>query len=321
MKRIKITPYGVIFVCHNRTMILGIDEAGRGPWAGPLVVGAVVLPEHCHIEGLTDSKKLTKKRRSALEVEIQSVALAYGLGWVHADELDDIGMSAALRLATRRAVSQIKAPYHEIIIDGTVNFLSDTALAAHVTTLPKADALIPAVSAASILAKVARDRFMAEQDELFPGYDFSRHAGYGTAAHQQAIIDNGVSPLHRLSFKPLHHYNVPMARTPHRGAASETMVADYLREKGHEIVARNWRTRLCEIDIISKKDEVIYFTEVKHRTRANGLDAITAQKRAKMRLGAHLYQTKCELHDASLQLAVAVTTGSPPRLTEYLEIE
>ena len=102
-------------------MILGIDEAGRGPWAGPLVVGAVVLG--CEIEGLNDSKKLSKKRREVLEVEILAGAQAVATGWVSAKELDELGMSEALRLATRRAVEQITVPYHEIIIDGTVNFL------------------------------------------------------------------------------------------------------------------------------------------------------------------------------------------------------
>ena len=164
-------------------MILGIDEAGRGPWAGPLVVGAVVLGV-TQITGLDDSKKLTKKKRESLEKEIIAHASAYGLGWVSAKELDELGMSESLRLATRRAVEKIHVPYHEIIIDGTVNFLADTAKGRYVTTMPKADALIPSVSAASILAKVARDRYMAEQDKIYPGYGFGQNAGYGVAAHR-----------------------------------------------------------------------------------------------------------------------------------------
>ena len=99
-------------------MILGIDEAGRGPWAGPLVVGAVVLPEGEEFVGLTDSKKLTAKKRVALDILIREKALGWGLGWVHAEELDEIGLSAALKLASIRAVESVKAPYHEIVIDG-----------------------------------------------------------------------------------------------------------------------------------------------------------------------------------------------------------
>ena len=142
-------------------MILGIDEVGRGPWAGPLVVGAVILGG-AEIDGLDDSKKLTKKRREALDVEIREKAAAWALGWVSAQELDDIGMSEALRLATRRVVEQIQAQcrqqnlaFSEIIIDGKVNFLRGTALEKFVATIPKADGLIPSVSAASIVAPAA----------------------------------------------------------------------------------------------------------------------------------------------------------------------
>ena len=129
-------------------MILGIDEVGRGPWAGPLVVGAVVLPEGLEIPGLTDSKKLSAKKRQVLDVEIRAKALGWGLGWVQPDELDTVGLSAALRLATIRAVEAVNTPYHEIVIDGTINFLKETSKGRYVTTMPKADFLVPAVSAA-----------------------------------------------------------------------------------------------------------------------------------------------------------------------------
>lgn len=190
---------------YNGIMILGIDEVGRGPWAGPLVIGAVVLGG-IEIEGLTDSKKLTKKRRDELDIIIRRDSAGYGLGWVDANELDEIGLSAALVLATKRAVEQVKAPYHEIIIDGTINFLKETSKGQFVTTLKKADLLIPSVSAASIIAKVARDNYMTEQGELYPEYKFGSHVGYGTAAHRAAIDIHGVTPLHRLSFAPLAKY-------------------------------------------------------------------------------------------------------------------
>jgi ribonuclease HII len=186
-------------------MILGIDEVGRGPWAGPLVVGAVVLGS-VDIDGLTDSKKLSKKRREELDIIIRRDAGGYGLGWVDASEIDHIGLSAALVLATKRAVEQIKVSYHEIIIDGTVNFLKDTSKAQYVTTLKKADLLVPSVSAASIIAKVARDNYMMQQEQIYPEYQFGSHVGYGTAAHRAAIDAYGVTPLHRLSFAPLAKY-------------------------------------------------------------------------------------------------------------------
>jgi ribonuclease HII len=186
-------------------MILGIDEVGRGPWAGPLVIGAVVLGG-ATIEGLTDSKKLTKKKREQLDVEIREKVAGFGLGWVAATEIDEIGLSAALVLATKRAVEQVKAPYHEIIIDGTINFLKGTSKEQYVTTMKKADLLVPSVSAASIIAKVARDNYMTEQDGIYAGYGFASHVGYGTAAHRTAIDRLGVTPLHRLSFAPLVKY-------------------------------------------------------------------------------------------------------------------
>ncbi len=186
-------------------MIVGIDEVGRGPWAGPLVVGAVVLGD-TDIEGLTDSKKLSAKRREQLAKEIYDNAAAVGLGWVHAHELDEIGMKASLVEATKRAVAQITVPYHEIIIDGTVNFLEDTNKGLYVTTMKKADLLVASVSAASIVAKVARDAYMAEQAAVYPKYGFESHVGYGTAKHSAAIDKFGVTPLHRLSFAPLRKY-------------------------------------------------------------------------------------------------------------------
>ena len=329
-------------------MILGIDEVGRGPWAGPLVVGAVILGG-VEIEGLNDSKKLTKKCREDLDEVIREQAAAWALGWVSARELDDVGMSQALRLATRRAVKQIQSQckennlaFDEIIIDGTVNFLADTALEQYVTVMAKADGLIPSVSAASIIAKVARDNFMVEQDVVYPGYGFASNAGYGVAKHRMAIERLGVTPLHRLSFAPLQKYveagSLPFSSRVHSslapppemarersaetsatrehfttsvggdsepaarlsttldiGNAGEQAAADWLVADGHEIIARNWRTRYCEIDIVSSKDDTLHFTEVKYRKNDNfggGLAAITAKKQRQMRFAAELFVAK-----------------------------
>jgi ribonuclease HII len=179
-------------------MIIGIDEVGRGCWAGPVVAGAVLLGEP--IVGLRDSKKLSKRARERLDADIRVQATAFGLGWVPADELDRIGLTAAVGLAMRRAVAAIEAPYEQIIIDGNYNFLADDPKA---TCLIKADDSVPAVSAASILAKVARDNYMATMDRIYPGYAFEKHVGYGTAAHIAALKALGVSELHRQSFAPI----------------------------------------------------------------------------------------------------------------------
>lgn len=201
-------------------MILGIDEVGRGPWAGPLIVGAVVLG--CQIEGITDSKKLSYKKRAGLDREIRENARAVALGWVSPDEIDKLGLAAALELACKRAMREIDktgVTYHEIIIDGTVNFLKDTVKGDFVSTMKKADMLVPNVSAASIVAKVARDNYMKEQAAIYPKYGFASHVGYGTAVHQRAIEKYGVTPLHRMSFSPLAKY-----RDNFSAALSETMV-------------------------------------------------------------------------------------------------
>jgi ribonuclease HII len=318
-------------------MILGIDEVGRGPWAGPLVIGAVVLGG-AEIEGLTDSKKLTKKRRNELDVIIRRQAAGFGLGWVEATEIDQIGLSAALVLATKRAVEQVKVPYHEIIIDGTINFLKDTTKGEYVTTLKKADLLVPSVSAASIIAKVARDNYMSEQDGIYPGYKFSSHVGYGTAAHRVAIDELGVTPLHRLSFAPLAKYKLTdpvgssastsgpsMANitTKQIGDSGEIEVVNYLIRHGHEVLERNWKTKFCEIDIISKHGDTIFFTEVKYRKNANqggGLVAITDKKQRQMKFAAEYYAVKHRLNELDLRLAAASVTGQPPEVEAFLQL-
>lgn len=179
-------------------MILGIDEVGRGCWAGPLVAGAVLL--HSPIKGLADSKKLSKAMRQKLDAEIRAQAVAYGLGWVMPDELDKVGLTEAVRRAMHRAVACITAPYTEIIIDGNYNFLSGHPLS---RCIIKADDLVPEVSAASIVAKVARDAYMTKAALQYPGYDFERHVGYGTTAHAAALKLRGACNLHRRSFAPV----------------------------------------------------------------------------------------------------------------------
>ncbi len=317
-------------------MILGVDEVGRGCWAGPLVVGAVVLGGGS-IDGLTDSKKLSKRRREQLDKIIREQAPGIGLGWVEASEIDNIGLSKSLCLATKRAVEQIKTPYNEIIIDGTVNFLRDTTKGRYVTTMKKADLLVPSVSAASIVAKVARDNFMIAQNEAYPGYGFASHVGYGTSRHVTAIENLGVTPLHRLSFAPLNKYrqnfqgevivanetqNEQMT-TKQIGNKAEDAATRYLQGLGHEILARNWRNRLCEIDIISTKDDRIYFSEVKYRRserEGGGLEAITPRKLKQMKFAAQYYLTVNNFDNIDASLAVISITEKQLVVDAFLEL-
>jgi ribonuclease HII len=179
-------------------IVVGIDEVGRGCWAGPVVAGAVILKRP--IPGLKDSKLLSKKQREQLALIIEQEALAIGLGWVDAGKLDEIGLTAAVGLAMRQALEQISLDYDEVIIDGHFNFLVNNPKARAVI---KADSSVPAASAASILAKVARDNYMAEIAAKYPQYGFDKHVGYGTALHLANLRLHGVTVLHRRSFKPV----------------------------------------------------------------------------------------------------------------------
>ncbi len=181
-------------------IIVGIDEVGRGCWAGPLVAGAVILNTDVKPPfPLRDSKKLSKKQRETLAIWIQENALDHGLGWVSATEVDDIGLTEAVRQAMQRAVDELQCAYDKIIIDGHIAFLEGP----NVEAIIKADDTEPSVSAASILAKVARDQHMAVLSQKFPGYGFEKHVGYGTAEHIAALTQLGVSTIHRRSYKPI----------------------------------------------------------------------------------------------------------------------
>jgi len=173
--------------------------------AGPLVAGAVLLEKP--IRGLKDSKLLTRKQREVFDTRIRERALAFGIGWVSAQELDAVGLTQAVRLAMERALAQITVPYDEVIIDGNYNFLKHIA---KTSTKIKADNLVPAVSAASIIAKVARDNWMIQAAQDFPGYGFESHVGYCTKAHREAVTTLGVTTLHRTTFSPVRLANAAL---------------------------------------------------------------------------------------------------------------
>jgi len=180
------------------SIIVGIDEVGRGCWAGPLVAGAVIL--HSQLPGLKDSKLIPKKRREQLSATIMVEAQATGLGWVSADEVDRLGLTEAVRVAMQRALQQLPDMYDQIIIDGSYNFLADNPKA---VAIIKADTSVPSVSAASIIAKVARDGYMVDIHRTYPNYRFDKHVGYGTKLHAALLKRYGPCQLHRKSYKPV----------------------------------------------------------------------------------------------------------------------
>lgn len=179
--------------------VIGIDEVGRGCLAGPLCIAAVFLLHD--VPGLRDSKLLSAKKRQKLATLIKQSGYV-GLGWVPAEEIDVHGMGASLRIAAQRAIAQLPDTVlrnHTIIIDGSIDLLPSY----NASTLVKADTFIQSVMAASIVAKVARDAFMQQYDNIYPHYGFASNVGYGTARHMKAITEHGGSPLHRYSFEPL----------------------------------------------------------------------------------------------------------------------
>lgn len=186
-------------------IIIGIDEVGRGPWAGPLVAAAVALPLNCRIKGLKDSKKLNHLQRVELLPLIKRKAISIGIGWVDNAEIDKNGLTWANRTAMQRALAQFNFDYNEIVIDGSYNYLKDSYQLARAEI--KADRRFPCVSAASIIAKVARDAYMQKLAAIYPNYGFEKHVGYGTKEHQTLLTEFGPSAIHRLSFKPLVQYS------------------------------------------------------------------------------------------------------------------
>lgn len=177
--------------------VCGVDEAGRGPLAGPVCAAAVILPRDLEIEGLNDSKKLTEKRREALYDIIVREAVAYGIAFAGEKEIDEVNILQATFLAMRRAVEALSVRPDMALVDGNrePNFGE-----LPVKTIIQGDGLSANIAAASILAKVTRDRFMLEQDAIYPQYGFAVHKGYGTKAHYAALTQYGACPIHRQSF-------------------------------------------------------------------------------------------------------------------------
>lgn len=326
-------------------LILGLDEVGRGPLAGPLVIGAVILgtdfqalPEY---HELRDSKKLTAKKRNELAGVIRDHAATHALGWVKSTEIDHLGLGPALKLAARRttkqALSRLGAPNpDQIIIDGTVNLLAGTPYEPLTTTLKKADDLIKEVSAASIIAKVARDYYMTQLADTYPAYGFDTHMGYGTAAHLAALREFGPCPEHRQSFRPVAEASQVAGATPTKspsvvsnstsvGRSAEAAVARFLEDRHHRVIAQNFRTKSAEIDLISVHEGQIFFTEVKFRANTrhgSALEQITPGKLRQMRYASEVFLAK-NPRFRSFQpfLAAASVTGTDYAVGEWFVVE
>ena len=179
--------------------VCGVDEAGRGPWAGPVSAGAVILNPDDLPSGIDDSKALTHVRREALEIEIKARAVAWGVGFASVEEIDDLNILHATGLAMRRAIEALSVTPVAALVDGSYRFKLPCA----VQTVVKGDSLSLSIAAASILAKTARDRLMVALDAEYPGYGFAGHKGYNAPVHSQALRTLGPCPAHRRSWAPI----------------------------------------------------------------------------------------------------------------------
>lgn len=179
-------------------LVAGADEVGRGPLAGPVVVAALLLPPECLIDGVNDSKKVSARKREALYPILLEKAVSCGLGWVWPEQIDDMNILNATRLAFKLAFEAMPIKPDVLLVDALKDLEVDVSVEQRAVV--QGDALCHAIAAASIVAKVERDRYMVEQDALYPGYGFAQHKGYGTALHIDALRQRGPCPIHRRSF-------------------------------------------------------------------------------------------------------------------------
>ncbi len=251
-------------------LLCGIDEAGRGPLAGDVYAAAVILPKDVIIQGLDDSKKLSEKKREELFEQIINVAVSYNIATASVAEIDEHNILNATFIAMRRALEGLDVKPDMALVDGNRN----PTLSVHTKCVVKGDSKSACISAASILAKVARDRYMVKIDEAYPEYEFKKHKGYGTKLHYEMLDKFGQSDVHRNSFLRKYYAEKlggikPTAKRK-TGDAGESETVKFLENDGYEIIEKNYICEYGEIDIIAKKGEIIAFIEVKTR-RANAV--------------------------------------------------
>ena len=244
-------------------IIAGVDEAGRGPLAGPVVAAAVILPNYYDLKGLDDSKKVTPKKRSQLFVEIQHQATAIGVGVVAAAEIDKTNILQATQQAMKMALGRLKPRPDKAVIDG---YALPTQIIPNKGVI-KGDQTVDVIKAASIIAKVTRDNIMEHFDIIFPTYGFKRHKGYGTREHMDILRLHKACAIHRKSFQPVIAAMPTLSWLKKQGKISqwgEEVAAVYLVERNYKIISMNPAcNHYGAIDIIAKKNGKIIFIEVK----------------------------------------------------------
>ena len=273
--------------------VAGIDEAGRGPLAGPVVAAAVVLSPEFNLDGVGDSKKLTALRRENLYDNIYEQATSIGIGMVHERGIDRFNILQATYQAMRQAIGQLSVRPQYLLVDGLPADLQHYPQQAIVN----GDDKVLSIAAASIIAKVTRDRLMIQYDLVYPEFGFAGHKGYGTRKHMEALRQFGATPLHRRSFRPVAE-NLPQPALPDNpralGRLGEQLAAGGLIKLGYQLAAMNFNVPgVGEIDIIHQEGDTLVFSEVK-TSAANGflgepIDSIDIRKRDRLLAAAGDY--------------------------------
>ncbi len=257
--------------------IAGIDEAGRGPLAGPVVSSAVIFPHDIQLPEVNDSKKISEKKRERLYDEIYDSALSVGVGVTHEEEIDEENVLQATFKAMRQSVGQLSIKPDILLVDGNKADIKHYKQ----ESIIDGDQKSLSIAAASIIAKVSRDRMMRQYDIVFPKYGFAKHKGYGTKQHMEAIINRKASPIHRKSFNPVSQHLPSFAyikRNRLIGKLGEQLVACKMIRSGYEILETNYNVaKVGEIDIISRDEGMLVFTEVKTQTAGHGWSESRAQ--------------------------------------------
>lgn len=266
------------------TTVCGVDEAGRGPLCGPVCAAAVILPVDCEIEGINDSKKLSEKKREAIFEVIKEKAVAYSVCMVDAKTIDEINILQATFMAMRQAVESLDVKPDIALIDGN----GKPGLSIEERTIVKGDAKSISIAAASILAKVSRDRYMKQMDEKYPQYQFVKHKGYGTVLHYEMIAEHGICEEHRRTFLKKSDMNEKRVI----GDKGEEFAVRYFEKRGYTILERNYHSRYGEIDIIAGDECFLVFVEVKarkSRSLVSPCEAVDFRKQKKICLTAMKY--------------------------------
>jgi len=241
------------YYSQGKKLIAGIDEVGRGPLCGPVVAASVILPEKIDMPGVTDSKKLTSKKRNILYKEIKEKALHIGVGVIHEDKIDEINILEATMQAMRDSIEDLQIIPEVLLVDGNIKPLTNIEQ----KSIIKGDSKSISIAAASIIAKVTRDRMMAQYDLIYPGYGLSRNMGYGTKEHMARIKEKFSTPIHRKSFKPIRDFLPTFNDIKDLDKLSIQIAATDLVKKGHKIHSI-FNDEIETIDIFSSYNDMYY---------------------------------------------------------------